>query len=222
MELFNNPTVAATLGAIAGAIISAVVSVVIWRRTLKTQKIDCLVHDVSSLLSVSEKIKNKLEINYDDQPVKAVYFVSLEIINSGNQAVKKQPISIRMSSDSKIIDYSVVTDPKIGFGEITNVGKDDDVLDLVVDLLNPKDRVYLEIVSIDNTDESIDVYLKNANVTTQVIHTRGGDLSISDLTSDKGMMWLAILSSVPFFGGFARSFINLGLAQRIDRIGKRN
>ena len=222
MSLFDNPTIAASVGAIAGAILSAIVSVIIWRRTLKRKQVDCLIHDVSSLLSVSEKIQQQLEIKYENQAVNAVYFVSLEIVNSGNQAVKKQPVLIRMSENSRVIDYSVATEPPVGFGEINRVGNDDNGLGLVVDLLNPGDRVFLEVVSIDNIDESIDVFLKNANVTTRVIHTKGSDLSMSDLTSDKGMMWLAILSSVPLFGGFARSVINVGLAQRIDRIGKRN
>lgn len=107
----------------------------------------------------------------------------------------------------------------MGFGIIKEENKSANGLDIKINLLNPEDRVSFEIVSIDNSDDSIDVYLKNANVTTRVI-SRSGDLSLSDLMSDNNIMWLAMLSALPFIGGFAQSLINVRLAQRIGRIDK--
>lgn len=220
MAWYENPTVAAILGGIAGAILSVIASVYIWRKTQKTKRVDCIIHDISSLFSVSEQIKDQLQVKFSDKEVNAVYLISLEILNTGNEAVENQPVNIRLSDESQIIDYSTKTFPPVGFGDIAETKKEGNGLDIEIALLNPGDRVTLEIVSIDNSDDSIDIYLKNANVTTQVISKQSGDVALSDLMSDKNMMWLAMLSAVPFFGGFARSMINVGLAQRISKIDK--
>ena len=220
MAWYENPTVAAILGGIAGAILSVIASVYIWRRTQKTKRVDCIIHDVSSLFSVSEQIKDKLDVKYSGNDVSAVYLISLEIVNTGNEAVKNQPVNIRLSDGSIILDYSLKTHPPVGFGDTTELKKEENCLDIIIGLLNPEDRVAFEIVSIDNPDDSIDVYLKNANVITRVISNKSGEMSLSDLMSDKNMMWLAMLSAIPFLGGFARSLINVGLAQRIGRISK--
>jgi len=220
LNWYENPTVAAILGGIAGAVLSVMASVFIWRRTQKTKRIDCIIHDISSLLSVSEKIKEHLEVKFGGDEVKAVYLISLEVINTGNEAVNNQPINIRLSDKSRIIDYSIKTSPPVGFGEINEIKKEGNSLDLQVVLLNPGDRVSFDIVSIDNTDDSINVYLKNENVTSRVISKTAGEETLTDLMTDKNMMWLAMISAIPFFGGFARSLINVGLAQRIGKIGK--
>jgi len=219
LSWYENPTIAAILGGIAGAILSVIASVYIWRRTQKTKRIDCIIHDVSSLFSVSEQIKDKLQVKYADKDVSAVYLISLEVLNTGNEAVENQPVNIRLSEGSQILDYSLKTFPPVGFGDISEVKKENNALDLKVALINPEDRVIFEIVSIDNPDDAIEVFLKNANVLTRVISSKSGE-TLSDLMSDNNMMWLAMLSAVPFFGGFARSLINVGLAQRIGKIGK--
>jgi hypothetical protein len=220
LSWYENPTVAAILGGIAGAVLSVIASVYIWRRTQKIKRIDCIIHDVSSLFSVSDQIKDKLQVKYEEKDVLSVYLISLEILNTGNEAVENQPVNIRLSEGSQILDYSMKTDPPVGFGEIVDIDKENNALDLKVALLNPQDRVMIEIVSIDNPDDAIEVFLKNANVITRVISRKSGELSLNDLMSDNNMMWLAMLSAVPFLGGFARSLINVGLAQRIGRIGK--
>ncbi|GAW97959.1 MULTISPECIES: hypothetical protein [Colwellia] len=220
MAWYENPTVAAILGGIVGSILSVIASVYIWRRTQKTKRIDCVIHDITSLFSVSDKIKDQLEVKFSGNDVDAVYLISIEVINTGNEAITNQPVNIRLSDKSKIIDYSMKTFPPVGFGNITEIKKEDNCLDIKIDLLNPEDRVSFEIVSIDNIDDSIDIYLKNANVESRVISSKTGEVTLTDLMSEKNMMTLAMLSAIPFFGGFARSLINVGLAQRIGRIGK--
>ncbi|HDY7447587.1 TPA: hypothetical protein RQJ36_004312 [Vibrio vulnificus] len=220
MAWYQNPTVAAILGGIAGAILSVIASVFIWRKTHKVKRVDCLIHDVSSLLTVSDKIKDQLEVSYSGKKADSVYFISLEVINSGNEAVENQPVNIRLAEKSNIIDYSMKTNPPVGFGAVNQVAKSANGLDMTIDLMNPGDKVSFEIVSIDNEDDSIDVYLKNANVATRVISSQNGEVSLSDLMSEKNMLLLAMMSAIPFFGGFARSMINVGLAQRIGKLSK--
>ncbi|HHF3194536.1 TPA: hypothetical protein ACPJ2I_003985 [Vibrio alginolyticus] len=220
MAWYQNPTVAAILGGIAGAILSVIASVFIWRKTHKVKRVDCLIHDVSSLLTVSDKIKDQLEVSYSGKKADSVYFISLEVINSGNEAVENQPVNIRLAEKSNIIDYSLKTNPPVGFGAVNQVAQSANGLDMTIELLNPGDKVSFEIVSIDNEDDSIDVYLKNANVATRVISSQNGEVSLSDLMSEKNMLLLAMMSAIPFFGGFARSMINVGLAQRIGKLSK--
>jgi hypothetical protein len=217
---YQNPTIAAILGGIAGAILSVIASVFIWRKTHKIKRVDCLIHDVSSLLSVSEKIKDQLEVSYSGKKAESVYFISIEVINSGNEAITNQPINIRLAPRSNIIDYSLKTTPPIGFGGVNEIEKNENVLDVMVEMMNPGDRVAFEIVSIDNEDDSIDIYMKNTNVSTRIISSKNGEISLSDLMSEKNMLLLAMMSAIPFFGGFARSMINVGLAQRIGKLSK--
>tara|TARA_B100001063_G_C16667108_1_gene504207 strand:+ start:300 stop:962 length:663 start_codon:yes stop_codon:yes gene_type:complete len=217
---YQNPTIAAVLGGIAGAILSIIASIFIWRKTHKVKRVDCLIHDVSSLLTVSDKIKDQLEVSYSGKKAESVYFISLEVINSGNEAVENQPVNIRLAEKSNIIDYSMKTNPPVGFGAVNQVSQSANGLDMTIDLMNPGDKVSFEIVSIDNEDDSIDVYLKNANVATRIISSQNGEVSLSDLMSEKNMLFLAMMSAIPFFGGFARSMINVGLAQRIGKLSK--
>lgn len=52
MAWYNNPTVAATVGAFVGAVLTASVSIFIWKKTNKIRRVDCLIDDASSLLSI--------------------------------------------------------------------------------------------------------------------------------------------------------------------------
>jgi len=136
MAWYQNPTIAAVLGGIAGALLSVIVSVYIWRRTQKIKRIDCVITDVSSLLSVSEKIKDQLQVTYAGNAAEAVYLISIDVLNTGNEAVSSQPVRIRLPNGSQILDFSLKTEPPVGFGEIKETKKDANCLDLEVALMN--------------------------------------------------------------------------------------
>lgn len=215
---YDNPTLAAVLGAVIGAVITTAVSLFIWFKTQKTKKIDCLVHDVSSLLSVSEKIQDQLEVSYSGKTAESVYFISIELISSGTEAVSNQPVHIRLERNSTIIDYSVKTHPQVGFGAIEEFNHKNNELDIMIELLNPGDRVSFEIVSIDNKDESVMIYLKNENVQTRVLSMQNKEQMLTTDLSDRNMMLLGFLSSIPIFGGLAWSMINITFAKRKKNI----
>ncbi len=87
--------------------------------------------------------------------------------------------------------------------------------DVLVDLMNVKDRVRLMIMSSNNSSDTIDIYMKNENVDTE-IHRAGTTLSpISDL-DDKILMIAAVLGSIPFFGWMFRGFPQLALLKKLD------
>ena len=168
MSWYQNPTIAAVLGGLAGAIITSIISFYIWKKTHKIKRVDGVIGDISSLLSFSEKIKDQLEIKFSGTEAKAVYLFSVDVTNSGTEAVNNHPVNIRLDESSKIVDYSITTDPEVGFGDIIEKKKEGYALDLEIALLNPDDRVSIELVSLDNASEQINIYMKNANAQSRI------------------------------------------------------
>ncbi len=218
MPWYQNPTIAALLGGLVGAIITSIVSVYIWKKTHKIKRVDGIIGDITSLLTFSEKIKDQLEIKFSGSEAKAVYLFSIDISNSGTEAVESHPVNIRLDESSNIVDYSISTEPEIGFGDIKEKRKEGNILDLEIALLNPDDSVSIEIVSLDNTSEQIDLYMKNANVQTRVYSRKSVEKQLTGAFMDREMLSLAVLSTIPIIGGFAKSMMTVVLAKRIDKI----
>lgn len=219
---YENPVVSGILGALAGAVVTSAVSVFIWRRTHKVKRIDCVVDDVSSLLAFSEQIQDRLEVKFAGNEAKSVYLISLEIANTGTEAVAAQPVHVRLADGARIVDYTVKTDPAVGFGDVAEKYKNGPALDLEIALLNPRDRVSIEIVSIDNTSEQVDVYMKNANVQSRVYTRKSAERVFQSAFADKEMLVLAGLSAIPVFGGMARSLMTLALARKLDKVSRKD
>ena len=221
MAWYENPTVAAVLGAVAGAVMSAAVALFVWRKTHKIRRVDCVISNALSLLAFSDTIKDKLEVTYAGEKAESIYLFSVEVLNSGTQAVQRQPIQIRLDACSNVVGYTLRTEPEVGFGEIKEVARDGNALDLEVSLMNPGDRVFIELISTDTTSERIDVYMKNANVVARVYDRRTAENALKIGSVDAKMLGLAALGSLPFFGGMARSLMTIELGSRIDKISKK-
>ncbi len=88
-------------------------------------------------------------------------------------------------------------------------------------MLNLNDRVSIEVVSLDNNSEQIDLYMKNANVQSRVYSRKSAEKQLSRAFADREMLLLAGLGAFPFVGGLARAMMNVALAKRIDKISKR-
>ncbi|NES20975.1 MAG: hypothetical protein F6K41_19090 [Symploca sp. SIO3E6] len=220
MAWYNNPTIAATVGALAGAVLTAGVSIFIWQKTNKIRRVDCIISDASSLLSVSDEIRNELKIIYAGETANSVFLFNLEVFNSGTLSIGSQPIRIRLDSEAKIVGYNLKTTPEVGFGEIKELSRSQGGLDLSVELLNPQDRVYIELISINNSSEQIDVYMKNANVITRVYTRRAAENAVLGFLSqeiDPSLVSLVMMSNVPFFGGYARTLMTILLTQRLEK-----
>ena len=222
MQWYENPTIAAIVGAVVGAILAGLVSLFIWRKTHKIKRIDGIINDVSSLLTFSDKIKDQLEIKFSGSEAKSVYLFSLEIINSGTEAIIKQPVGIRLNRSAKIVDYTIATEPEVGFGDILENQKNGNALDLEIALMNPNDRIEIELVSLDNQNEDIDIYLKNANVLSRSYSRKSAEIELIGALGDREFALLAFSTIIPFFGGIAKTLMSLSLAKRIDKISKKD
>jgi hypothetical protein len=217
---WNNETVAAIVGALVGSILTAGVSLFISKKTNKIKRVDCIVNDASSLLSFADTIRNDLEVTYTGERVNSVLLFNLEVFSSGNEAIENQPVRIRLDKSAKIVGYTLRTEPEIGFGEIRETKRENCELDLIVELLNPRDRVYIELISVNNDSDTIDVYMKNANVDTRIYTRRAAENAILGTLNQKvdlTLISLAILRSLPIFGGLAEPFMTIVLTERFEK-----
>jgi hypothetical protein len=192
----------------------------ITKKTSQIRRVDCITDAPVSLLSFSDTIRTKLEIKYSGEQASSVFLYNLEVFNSGNQAVTTQPCLIRLDDKAKIIGYSIKTQPAVGFGEITKLQPSLNSLDLSIQLLNPGDRVYLELISVNNASEKIDVYMKNANVICRSYTRQAAESAILGTLSkavDPGLMFLGIIRSLPFFGGIAEPLMMILLTERFEK-----
>ncbi|MCE2700924.1 MAG: hypothetical protein PX483_10105 [Nostocales cyanobacterium LE14-WE4] len=220
MSWYENPTVAAIIGAVVGAAITAAASIFIWQKTSRVRQIDCVINDASSLLTFADTIRSKLEVKYAGEQATSVFLFDLEVFNSGNQAVGNHPVLIRLDNNAKIVGYSLKTEPEVGFGKISELQLQNGELDLSIELLNPGDRVYLELISVNNTSDLIEVYMKNANVVCRSYTRKAAEsaiLGILNKSVDPTLVSLAMMRSIPFFGGFAEPFMTVVLAERFER-----
>jgi hypothetical protein len=219
---YQDPAIMAIIiGAIGGAIITGTISFFISQKEQKRKRVDCALGDVVSLLTISESIKKKLNITLDNQPVSAVFLFPLEIINSGDLAIRNQPLIVELAPGAKIIDHKIETEPKIGFGNITTK-VNGNVFELQIELLNPKERVNIEVVSVDNPSDTLEVGLKNENVETRIYTQKSVEntlLSFS-LSGEMPLITLSILGEIPFLGSLFKPLLSFEIARRLDRLGK--
>ena len=184
---------------------TAAVSLFIWQKTNKIRRVDCIISDASSLLSFAATIRNKLEVTYAGERASTVFLFNVEVFNSGTLAIGNQPIKVRLDQESKIVGYSLKTEPEVGFGIINEAQPENNALDLEIELLNPGDRVFIELISVNNTSDTIDVYVKNANVVNRVYTRKAAESAITSSLEkiDPTLVSLAMIRSIPFLGGIA-------------------
>jgi len=219
MNWYENPTIAAIIGAVVGSVLTAAVSIFIWQKTRRVKRVDCVINDASSLLTFSDTIRSELEVKYSGEQATSVFLFNLEIFNSGNQAVANQPVLIRLDNNAKIVGYSLKTEPEVGFGKISELQRQNGELDLTIELLNPGDRVYLELISVNNASDLIDVYMKNANVICRSYTRKAAESAILGVLNkqiDPTLVSLAMISSLPF-GGFVAPFMAIILEQKFEK-----
>jgi hypothetical protein len=144
------------------------VSIYIWSKTQKVSRVDGIIFEVSTLLTISEKIKDKLRVYFENQKAKSVYLINFDIVNTGTEAIRNQPIHLRLESHAKIVAYTIKTEPAVGLGAISETKKVNNALDLEIELLNSADRLSVEVMPLDNESEKVEIHLKNENVFSRV------------------------------------------------------
>ena len=222
MAWYLNPTIAGIIGAVAGAFLTGVLSLYIWKKSKKITRLDCGIADPKSLLAISDSIRDKLEVIYEDKIVSRAYLFLIEIVNTGTEPIENQPVRVRLAEGSTIIDYRLESEPQFDFGEVRELKLKGHELDVEVKLMNKQDRLSIEILSIENPTDEIEIGLKNKGVEARIYTKKSFDSLISNLTKDSKLPTLLILSMMPFFGDFARSLMALQITKSMDKIAKRD
>ena len=205
------------IGGIAGVLLTTVVSLFIWHKSRQRKRVDLAISTPVSLVSVSEAIKERLFTTFDNQSVSSVYRFDLGLVNSGDVAIRDQPVTVRLAPGSTIVDRSIETEPMVGFGEIRYLDSVSEELSLVIELLNPGNQVKLEILSINNPTDSIEVGLKNENVEARIFKDSSIDKVLDMSRRD---IMIALYSGVPFLGRVAQTMAILEVARRLDQFTK--
>jgi hypothetical protein len=219
MEWLENPTVAGVLGSVAGALVAGLISVWVWRSSRTRKRIRAVIRDVTSLLEISQNLKSTLNIEIQGKKIDSLFLTSVDVSNTGNASIEEQSILIIFPENTEIIDFSLSTEPKSGFDGVEAKVEKNQVR-ASAKLLNVADKITFEVISTGNSSEQVEVVMRNKDVEEELVDARTGDFGLSSLLSDRNLFVLAIVSAIPFFGGFARSMINVGVANRIDNINK--
>lgn len=220
MTWLENPTVAGVLGGVAGALVTGLISVWIWRSSRTRKRIRAVIRDVTSLLEISQNLKSTLNIEIQGNRIESLFLTSIDVFNTGNASIEDQSILVIFPENTEVIDFSISTEPKSGF-EGVEAKKEKNQVRVSAKLLNVGDKITFEIISTGNSSEEVEVIMRNRDVEEELVDARTGDFGLSSLLSDSNLIMLAIVSAIPFFGGFARSMINVGVATRIGNLSKR-
>lgn len=220
MAWYDNPTIAGVIGALVGGAFTAGIGVLIWRLSRKTTRLSCAVFEPTSLLAISDHIRDKLKVTYEDDEVTSAFHFTVQLVNTGTEPIEDQPILLSLPEGSTIIDYRIETEPKKLFGPITEKKTAGNELSLEIALLNEQNRVTIDVFSIENPSPAIDVSLKNKGVQTRVYTPKSVNNLLSSLSADSWLAALIGFSTVPILGGAATRLATLEVARRLSKAGK--
>lgn len=221
MEFLKNPSVSAIIGGLGGAVITSIVSLLLWKASQNKKRIDCLINEKTPLLTISDKIKKKLEIQYEGQKVNAAYLFNVVLTHTGNDAITNQPVIFNFPSPTKIIDYKFNTAPSVGFGDIRETSNSGNELKLDIELLNKKDKISFDLYTIENPNDAIEIGLKNKNVDVRLYSKKTLDKLVTSMSDDAVMNIFAITGALPLVGWIFKPVFNYAIMRKLGALEKR-
>jgi hypothetical protein len=110
---------------ILGAVLTIVTNYVSERLKLKYKLRKQLSYDIltkKDLVEVEEKIRDKVKIIYNGKIIDNLYYVAVDLENSGNTVIKKQHVRFEFPEGTKIIEpfFEPLPEPEIGLEEEIN------------------------------------------------------------------------------------------------------
>jgi hypothetical protein len=220
IELIKDPSVAAIIGGLGGALITSLVSLLLWKASQNKKRIDCMINETTELVSISDRIKEKLEIQYEGQKVNSAFLFNVVLTHTGNDAIKNQPVIFKFPPPTKIINYKFETVPSVDFGEVREKLNADNELKLEIELLNKKNKISFDIYTIENPSDVIEIGLKNENVDARMYSKKTLDKLVTSMSDDAIMNLFAITGALPFVGWFFKPLFNYALMRKLNKIEK--
>ena len=133
------------------AVIAAIISVVLFVRTQRKKRLQCIKYNPIPLFKVKETVKEKIKIFYGDKIVENLFLMEMKIINSGNVSIRKDdivsPIQFQFDDKTNVIDWSVInTKPKDIPANLVLLQNENNKVQCNFDLLNAKDELGLQFI----------------------------------------------------------------------------
>lgn len=123
------------------AVLAVLVTIIIFFVQRKTKKLSFEITSNTQLLGVKDEIQGKVQVLYEGKEVKNVHLLTVKITNSGNQSISssdyERPLSIEVSSESKILTHEVVDQEPTNLGVSIDVRENEIIV--APTLLNEKD-----------------------------------------------------------------------------------
>lgn len=220
IEFLKNPSIAAIIGALGGSLITSMVSILLWKSSQNKKRIDCLINETTQLLSISDKIKEKLVIQYEGQKVNSSFLFNVILTHTGNDAITNQPVVFKFPHPTKIIDYKFDTVPSVNFGYIREISNSGNELRLEIELLNKKNKISFDLYTIENPNDAIEIGLKNKNVDVRLYNKKTLDKLVTSMSDDAILNIYAITGALPFFGWVFKPLFNYALMKKLNKIEK--
>jgi len=153
MSYLDMPLLSAIIGGTIG-IIGTILAVYLVK---KRKRVAYEVASVS-LMDVSDAIRDKIKIEYENKPVKNLYAFQVQIKNTGNAVVEKLPILFEFDPNTKILDVGIETTPEREFHiEKIDVNKEGETK-YEIDFLNRNDQISLFFLTANNKSEYLKLY----------------------------------------------------------------
>jgi hypothetical protein len=209
---------------LAGVLLGGLITFLITRYSINRKYLAKVIEFIGlenySLLSFSDIIKNEIEINYEGSSVNSISLYKFRIQNVGLESIKNQPITIIFDENTTIKKYFIKTEPEIGFGEIDcQINKNK--IDFKFNLINSKDKINLELITINNIKDGYEVFGKNDNVILYIFDYKKEKEKMISLLEEISSKFSQPFSLIPYMLKIIISYPKVYKLMRIERINKK-
>jgi hypothetical protein len=140
-------------------IIAILAAFVIFFMQIRRKALSYSILTNSSVISVSDKVKDRIQVIYDGRVVPSLRLIEIRIKNSGSLPIKPddyvEPLAFRFSDDTKILSMEVIDNQSLGISLATKLSDQSRTM-ISKALLNPKDSFDIKILlSEGSTDFSL-------------------------------------------------------------------
>lgn len=148
------------MSAIIGGIIGIIGTLLTIYFSKKRLKVSYGKTSISSLMNVSDEIRDKIKIEYENESISNIYSFKVKIQNTGNAVVEKLPILFEFDTNTKILDVDIETIPQREFiiKKIDDNKKSE--IKYEIDFLNPNDQIFVSFLTADNESEYLKLYAR--------------------------------------------------------------
>ena len=198
---------------ILALVIGAIIPIVIYLKGRSRKLISYKVPTQEPLLSVSEELRDKLQIFYESKPVENVTLFKIEIINSGTEEISEQdyiePITIFFGKKSQILSKEITEIKPSPFKISATLNKttlNEDVITLSKTMLNSGDSIKLKVFVTKSEFCNVSGRIAGGNIELDIPTTQTPNfwwkISVASMVSALAGTIISALFNQPILGGY--------------------